>query len=145
MGAVRGCNFPEELLYNVENNVWARREADGNVTVGLTVYACALAGEIVACTPKKTGKAVEKDKSCATIESGKWVGPVKTPVAGEIVAVNDAIQAKPSAINQDPYGQGWVAKIKPANFDGDAGALKTGADALAAFEAKMAADNFKGC
>ena len=108
MGAVRGCNIPEDLMYNIESNVWAKREADGNVTVGLTSYACSLAGDIVSYTPKKVGKAVEKDKSCATVESGKWVGPVKTPVAGEVVAVNEAVTAKPGAINQDPYNQGWI-------------------------------------
>lgn len=145
MGAVRGCNFPEELFYNIENNVWARREADGTVTVGMTSYACSLAGEIVACTPKKTGKAVERDKSCATVESGKWVGPVKSPVAGEIVAVNDAVQAKPVTINQDPYNQGWIARLKPSNPEADLAALKTGAAAHAAYEEKMAADQFKGC
>jgi glycine cleavage system H protein len=145
MGMVRGCNFPDELGYNVENNVWARRESDGTVTVGMTSYACSLSGEIVACTPKKTGKSVEKDKSCATVESGKWVGPVKSPVAGEIVAVNDIAQAKPSTINQDPYGQGWVVRLKPSNPDVELAALKTGAAAHAAYEEKMAADQFTGC
>ncbi len=145
MGDVRGCNLPEDLFYNVDNNVWAKREADGNVAVGLTSYACSLAGEIVSYTPKKIGKAVEKDKSCATVESGKWVGPVKTPVAGEVVATNDAVAGKPGTINKDPYAQGWVVKIKPANWDADAATLKSGADALAAFEAKMQADSFKGC
>ncbi len=145
MGAVRGCNLPEDLFYNVDNNVWAKREADGNVSVGLTSYACSLAGEIVSYTPKKIGKAVEKDKSCATVESGKWVGPVKTPVAGEVVATNDAVAGKPGTINKDPYTQGWVVKIKPANWDADSATLKSGAAALAAFEAKMQADGFKGC
>ena len=74
MGAVRGCNLPDDLLYNVESNVWTRREADDNVTIGLTAYACSLAGGVVSYTPKKIGKAVEKDKSCTTVESGKWVG-----------------------------------------------------------------------
>ena len=145
MGAVRGCNLPDDLMYNVDSNVWARREADGNVTVGLTAYACSLAGEIVSYTPKKVGKAVEKDKSCATVESGKWVGPVKTPVAGEVVAVNEAVTAKPGTINRDPYTQGWVVKVKPANWDADIASLKTGAAAMASFEAKMQADGFKGC
>lgn len=145
MGAVRGCNIPDDLHYNIDNNVWAKREADGNVMVGLTSYACSLAGEIVSYTPKKTGKAIEKDKSCATVESGKWVGPVKTPVAGEVIATNDAVSTKPGTINKDPYGQGWIVKIKPTNWDGDSGSLKTGADALKAFEAKMDADGFKGC
>ncbi len=145
MGTVRGCNFPDDLYYSVDNNVWARREDDGTVTVGLTAYAGALAGQIVSYTPKKVGKSVKKDKSCATVESGKWVGPVKTPVAGEIVAINDKVAEKPALINEDPYGEGWVVKIRPENWDGDAADLKTGQDALAAFEAKMESEGFGGC
>ncbi|MCG5499574.1 glycine cleavage system protein GcvH [Ectothiorhodospira lacustris] len=145
MGAVKGCDLPEELQYSIDNNVWVRRGDDGNVTVGMTAYACALAGQVVSYTPKKAGKDVKKDKSCATVESGKWVGPAKTPISGEVVAVNDAVSASPGLINQDPYGEGWLVKIKPADWDGDAVDLKTGADALAAFQAKMDADGFKGC
>ena len=66
---------------------------------------------------------MEKDKSCATVESGKWVGPVKTPVVGEVVAINDAVAGKPGTINKDPYAQGWVVTIKPANWDADAATL----------------------
>ncbi|MDA8390327.1 MAG: glycine cleavage system protein GcvH [Gammaproteobacteria bacterium] len=145
MGAVRGCNIPEDLSYNVDNNVWARREADGTVTIGLTAYACSLAGEIVAYTPKKAGKDIAKDKSCATVESGKWVGPVKTPVTGAITAVNDAVASKPGLINKDPYGEGWVVKMKPSDWDGESKTLKTGGDALKAFDTKMEAEGFKGC
>lgn len=145
MAVVRGCNIPEDLSYNVENNVWARREADGTVTVGLTSYACSLAGEIVAYTPKKTGKEVAKDKSCATVESGKWVGPVKIPVTGEVTKTNEAVTAKPGLINKDPYGEGWVVRIKPTDWNADSTTLKTGQGALEAFEAKMQAEGFKGC
>ncbi|MFO8154523.1 MAG: glycine cleavage system protein H [Pseudomonadota bacterium] len=145
MGAVRGCDIPEDLMYNVDNNVWVRREDDGNVTVGMTSYACSLAGEIVSYTPKKVGKSVKADKSCTTVESGKWVGPVKTPVGGEVVATNDAVSANPGLINQDPYGDGWLVKIAPDNLDGDTAGLTTGADALSAFEKKMEADGFGGC
>ena len=145
MASVRGCNIPEDLSYNVDNNVWARREADGTVTVGLTAYACSLAGEIVAYTPKKAGKDIAKDKSCATVESGKWVGPVKTPVTGSVVAINDAVASKPGLINKDPYGEGWVMKMKPSDWDGESKSLKAGRDAVAAFEAKMDSEGFKGC
>lgn len=145
MGAVRGCNIPEDLLYNVDNNVWVRKEADGNVTVGLTSYACSLAGQIVSYTPKKVGKSVKADKSCATVESGKWVGPAKTPIGGDIVETNDKVAANPGLINEDPYGEGWLVKLSAENWDGDAASLKTGGDALAAFEAKMEADGFGGC
>jgi glycine cleavage system H protein len=145
MGAVRGCSIPEDLLYGVDSNVWIRQESDGTATVGLTSYACSLAGQIVSYTPKKEGKEVKKDKSCATVESGKWVGPVKTPVTGEVVATNEAVAANPGLINQDPYGAGWVVKIRPSDWSGDIASLKTGADALQAFEEKMNADGFGGC
>jgi glycine cleavage system H protein len=145
MASVKNCNLPDDLYYSVENNVWVRREEDGTVTLGMTAYACALAGEIVAYTPKKLGGSVALNKSAATVESGKWVGPVKSPVAGEVVAVNAAAAASPKSINADPYGNGWLVKIKPANWDADAGALVTGAAAMSAFEAKMASDGFAGC
>lgn len=145
MATVKGCNFPDDLYYNVENNVWARKEADGTVTLGMTAYAAALAGQIVSCTPKKVGRKVEKDKSASTVESGKWVGPVKAPVGGEVVEINEAVTSKPATINADPYGSGWMVRLKPADWDADAGALATGAAVVAAFEAKMNAEGFAGC
>lgn len=145
MAAVKGCDIPEDLSYNVESNVWARKEADGNVTIGMTSYAASLAGQIVSYTPKKVGKDVKQDKSCATVESGKWVGPAKSPVAGEVVEVNDAVSSNPGLINSDPYGQGWLVKIKPSDWDGESAGLVTGAAATSAFEKKMDADGFAGC
>jgi glycine cleavage system H protein len=145
MASVKNCKLPDDLLYNVENNVWARREADGTVTIGITAYACALAGEVVAYTPKKIGRAIELNKSLVTIESGKWVGPVKAPVSGEVVAINDALVSAPKGINADPYGGGWLVKLKPANWDAESGSLVTGAAVAAAFQAKMDADGFAGC
>jgi len=145
MATVKGCNFPDDLYYNVENNVWARREGDGSVVIGMTAYAAALAGQIVSCTPKKVGRGIELNKSAVTVESGKWVGPVKSPVAGEVVAVNDALAATPATINADPYGSGWMVKLKPSNWDADSAALVTGAAAGGAFEVKMNAEGFAGC
>ena len=69
----------------------------------------------------------------------------KTPVAGEVAAVNDVVAAKPSAINKDQYGEGWLIKLKPANLDAELGALVPGAAVAPAFEAKMNADGFAGC
>ena len=106
MASVKNCNLPDDLYYNVENNVWARKEADGTVTVGMTAYACALAGEIVAYTPKKAGRSIDQGKSLATVESGKWVGPAKVAAAGSVVAINEALVANPSTANADPYGEG---------------------------------------
>jgi glycine cleavage system H protein len=145
MSSAKGCNFPDDLYYNVENNVWARREADGMVTVGMTSYACALAGQIVSFTPKKAGKAIEQNKSVSTVESGKWVGPVKAPVGGEVVEVNGDLSGKPGTINADPYGAGWMVKMKPTNWDADSAALLTGSMVASTFEAKMNAEGFGGC
>ncbi len=145
MATVRGCNLPDDLFYNVDNNVWARREGDGTLTIGMTAYACSLAGEIVSYTPKKVGKSIEQNKSVTTVESGKWVGPVKAPVAGEILAINDAVAAKPGTINADPYASGWLVKLKPTNWDGESAGLVTGGAVATAFEAKMNADGFGGC
>jgi glycine cleavage system H protein len=144
MGAVRGCDIPDDLSYNVENNVWAKQDGD-TVTVGMTSYAAALAGQIVSYTPKKVGKSVKKDKSCATVESGKWVGPAKSPIAGEVLEINDAVSSKPSLINDDPYGEGWLVKIKADDWAGDSAGLVSGGDAASAFESKMDADGFDGC
>lgn len=145
MATVRGCNLPDDLYYNIDNNVWARREADGTLTVGMTAYACSLAGEIVSYTPKKAGKEIEQNKSVCTVESGKWVGPVKAPVTGEILATNPDVAAKPGTINADPYGSGWLVKMKPSNWDGDSAGLATGGAVATGFEAKMNGDGFAGC
>ncbi len=121
MAIVEGCNIPEDLLYDVDPEVnaftWAKDNGDGTYTVGLTSVAAAMAGRLVAYTPKKAGKVIERRKSIATIESGKWVGPVPTPLSGEIVEVNEALKANPTLANDDPYGAGWIAKIKPTNPD----------------------------
>ena len=132
MPVVNGCNLPEDLLYVVEKHVWARRDGD-LVTVGLTDVAQNMAKTIIAVTPKAAGKPVRKGRNVATVESGKWVGPVPAPVGGEIVEVNQALTATPGLINSDPYGEGWVAKLRPDNWDADAADLVTGADGVAAY------------
>ena len=109
MTTVNNCNLPEDLYYVVGKHVWARPEGE-LVTVGMTDVAQSLAKTIVAVTAKAPGKAVQKGRNIATVESGKWVGPLTAPISGEIVAVNDALMVSPSLINSDPYGAGWVAR-----------------------------------
>ncbi|MFN3813254.1 MAG: glycine cleavage system protein H [Aquificaceae bacterium] len=121
MAVVNGCNIPEDLLYDVEQEsnafTWAKDNGDGTFTIGLTSVAAAMAGRLVAYTPKKVGKAIERRKSVATIESGKWVGPVPSPLSGEVTEVNEALRTNPALANDDPYGAGWIAKIKPSSPD----------------------------
>jgi len=145
MTSVRGCDLPDNLLYDVENHVWFAELGDGTVRLGMTSVAAAMAGQLVAVTPKKAGRGVQAGKSCATIESGKWVGPARSAAAGKIVAVNQTVVDKPDTANTDPYGEGWLVVIQPEDWDSVRPNLVTGADLEARYEAKMAADGFPGC
>jgi glycine cleavage system H protein len=145
MPDVRGCHLPDDLLYDVDNHIWFREMGDGTVRLGMTTVATAMAGQLVAFTPKKAGRSVEAGKSCATVESGKWVGPAKSAAAGEIVAVNQEMVERPSLANEDPYEAGWLVVIKPTDWAAARAGLVPGAQVAAAYEAKMAADGFAGC
>lgn len=138
---IRGYGFPAGLLYDVANHCWYRPEADGSVTLGMDAVAVALAGEILAYTPKRVGLEVEAGRSCAVIESGKWVGPVRCVVAGAMMAVNEALMARPSLANRDPYGAGWIARVMPADRAPMVGLL-TGNALEAAYRDWMAAEDF---
>lgn len=135
MAILNHCNLPEELYYLVDKHVWARPEADGTVTVGITDVAQHLARQLVSATVKKTPRPVDKGRSVATLESGKWVGPVPAPVSGEIVAVNQEVVSNPTVINRDPYGEGWIVRLRPNNWDEDRAGLVTGAEGIAAYRA----------
>lgn len=145
MANVRGCNLPDDLLYDVENHIWYREMPDGNVKLGMTTVATAMAGQLVAYTPKKVGRSVDAGKSCATVESGKWVGPAKSAAAGTVAQVNEALVAKPSLANEDPYGEGWLVILKPTDWAAVKATLTPGAEVAPRYEAKMAADGFAGC
>ena len=145
MANVRGCNLPDELLYDVENHIWYQELPDGNIRLGMTTVATAMAGQLVAYTPKKVGRSVDAGKSCATVESGKWVGPAKSAAGGSIAEVNEALVAKPSLANEDPYGAGWLVILKPTDWASVKATLTPGAQVAPKYEAKMAADGFAGC
>lgn len=145
MAMVLGCDLPDELLYDVENNMWYQENDDGTLTVGMTAVAMAMAGPLVAVTPKKVGRKVKPGKSCATIESGKWVGPAKLASGGEVVEINEALVASPVMANNGPYTDGWLLKVKPEEWAGVKPQLITGDAIPAAYEAKMRADDFAGC
>ena len=145
MANVRGCNLPDDLLYDVENHIWYQEMPDGNVKLGMTTVATAMAGQLVACTPQKVGRSVDAGKSCATVESGKWVGPAKSAVGGTVAQVNDELTAKPALANEDPYGKGWLVILKPTDWGTVKATLTPGSQVAAKYEAKMAADGFAGC
>ena len=145
MPKVRGCDLPDALLYDVDNHIWYREIPDGNVKLGMTAVATAMAGQLGAYTPKKVGRGVDAGKSCATVESGKWVGPAKSVVAGTVAEVNEELAAKPALANEDPYGAGWLVVLKPTDWAGVKATLTPGSQVAPKYEAKMAADGFAGC
>ena len=145
MAQVRGCDLPDELLYDVENNIWYRENEDATITVGMTSIATAMAGQIVAITPKKAGRNVSPGRSCATVESGKWVGPAKLMSGGKVIEVNSDVVATPNLANSEPYGKGWLLKMQIEDWPSIKSQLTQGNNVAEPYEAKMEADGFAGC
>ncbi len=135
MAVLNNCNIPDDLIYWVREHVWVRPEEDGTITIGMTDAAQHLAGIIVNANPKKVGRKVKKGRSAGTVESGKWVGPIKSPVNGVIVAANDAVKADPTILNRDPYGEGWFVRIQPDDWEADSADLVSGEQAMADYQA----------
>jgi glycine cleavage system H protein len=106
-------SYPEELLYHPEHD-WTRVEG-GSATFGITWYAQDALGEVVFFEPPEVGTEVAADKPYAEVESVKAVSDVYAPLSGEITEVNEAVSETPETINDDPYGEGWLVKVKLSN------------------------------
>ncbi len=104
------ASYPEELKYHQEHD-WARIEGD-EATFGITWFAQDALGEVVFFDPPEVGSTVTKDGAYAEVESVKAVSDVFAPLSGEVLAVNDALEDAPEKINEDPYGDGWLVKVK---------------------------------
>jgi glycine cleavage system H protein len=107
------ASYPEDLLYHAEHD-WARIDPGdpGQATLGITWYAQDSLGEVVFFDPPVLGATLTKDAPYAEVESVKAVSDVIAPLSGEIVAVNEALPDNPVAINEDPYGEGWLVKVR---------------------------------
>lgn len=112
MAFVYACELPDELWFQVEQDVWVAELSDGTVRMGMTDPAQTRAGRILQIRVRE-GKTVVPGKSMATIESGKWVGPVPAPMPGTILKANSEVLADPNLINRDPYGRGWLLQFRP--------------------------------
>lgn len=104
-------NHPKELKYTREHE-WVRDNGDGTVTVGITDFAQNELGDIVFVEIDKVGESVDKDDTFGTVEAVKTVSELYMPVSGEILEWNEALEDEPELINEDPYGKGWMIKIK---------------------------------
>jgi glycine cleavage system H protein len=145
MPVVNGCPLPDDLYYDVENQLWYRDLGDGLVEVGITAVAAAMAGKVLAVTPKRAGRRLEAQKACAVVESGKVVGSARVAFAGLVERSNEPLMDRPALINKDPYGAGWLVVVRPDDWTAAKAALIRGVDVADAYRAKMAAEDFSGC
>jgi len=105
-------DFPEELKYTPQHQ-WVRVEGDGSATIGITDFAQEELGEIVYVDHPAVGDSIEKDASFGEVESNKTSSDVYAPCSGQILEVNSVLDEDPGRLNSDPYGDGWMIKIRP--------------------------------
>jgi glycine cleavage system H protein len=119
------ASYPDELIYHAEHD-WARLEGE-QATFGITWYAQDSLGEVVFFDPPEVGATIARDASYAEVESVKAVSDVIAPLSGEVTEVNEALADAPERINEDPYGEGWLVKVKLSD-PGEAEGLLSAAD-----------------
>jgi len=133
-----GCDIPEELYYHPEQDCWIRFEGADRATLGMTDVAQTLAGRLMYVRFKAVGRMIKAGKIAATIESAKWIGPFRMPFDAELLEVNQAaFTSDILTANKDPYGAGWLVKVRllePANARQD---LITGKEAVAFLQKKI--------
>jgi glycine cleavage system H protein len=110
--------LPGDLQYTTDHE-WLRREDDGNVTVGITDHAQSALGDLVYVELPEVNQEVESGGDMAVVESVKAASDVYAPIGGTVVAVNEALTDDPEAINNDPYGEGWIVKLEPSGDEGE--------------------------
>lgn len=104
-------NLPNDLKYN-KSHEWARNNGDGTLTLGITDHAQELLGDLVFVELPEVGQSVAAGGECAVVESVKAASDVYSPAAGEVIETNEALADSPELINEDPYGEGWILKLR---------------------------------
>lgn len=144
MATIRGFEIPESLFYLIERHVWVQSVAEGVARVGLTPVAYRLLRySLVAISvrPKLLGQEAPKGRSVAMVESLKYNGPVPAPFTGIVLRANPLVEAHPERAAADPYGEGWIVEMQPADWAAASAELLTGAAALAAYRALLESQN----
>jgi glycine cleavage system H protein len=127
-------NVPADLRY-MKSHEWARLEADGTITIGISDHAQQALGDLVFAEVPEAGRRIAAGEACAVVESVKAASDVYSPVSGEVVAANADLGGQPELINQDPYGAGWLMRIRPDDKSQFAALLDA-----AGYEAALAAE-----
>ncbi len=126
---IEHCEFPEDLLYDPEGLVWARPLESGDVLVGITSIHAALVGPVMKISAKPLAASYAEHAAIGFLESGKYFGPIRTPVPGVLREVNAAVLAKPRTLTDASYEDGWFARLRPTNFEQDRRGLRSAMDA----------------
>ena len=124
------CNFPEGVMYDLDNFVWIKTDEEDRslITLGVTPILISLAGKLTRIKLRDIGTTIDKNKSVGSIESIRYFGMVRSPVKGEITAVNDALKDSPKIANDFPYTDGWFVKVRipDSNMNMDSGLKNSG-------------------
>ena len=123
--------LPEDLYYQ-KDHTWMKVEGE-TVRVGIDDFGQQSAGKILFVRLRSPGKIVKQDKSIGSIESGKWVGSIKSPIDGEIIEINEKLKDDPALLNSAPYTDGWMAVIKPIAIEDNKKSLISGAENIKAW------------
>jgi len=142
---IKGCVIRKDLYYLVTDHTWVRTEDDGTVIIGMTDVAQNMAGELLHAKIKKVGTKRPKGRPIATVESSKWVGPVKTPLSGEITEVNEKVQKDATLVNKSPYDEGWLVRVMPSDLETELAEMTTGDAAVEAYREKFETEDLKAC
>jgi len=138
MASVRGFEFPDDLLYLVEHDTWVRLEAGGEATIGITSLGAYISGEFIEFMARPVGEAIERERAFGILEMSKVIRSARAPIAGTITAINNLVRSEPTLINTDPYGAGWLVRMRPSAWESDICSLVTGARIAPAVESYMA-------
>jgi glycine cleavage system H protein len=142
MVTLQDNDFPDDLLYDFDNQIWYSPLDGGVLRAGFTSWAAKLMGEVLVFTPKRIGRSFEKGRYFAVVEGGKWVGSARAAFDGVVVAHNPLLVDDPSLLNSDAYGNGWMLTVRPTGDGWNAG-LVTGDAIRPAFEAWFSTGAYK--
>lgn len=136
--------MPLNYYYEIEKHVWVRVDGDNSVTLGFTDVA-QTKGTMLHVSYKPTDVKYPRGKSVAVIESAKWLGSLRTPIAGKLISVNETLLKDPKLINKSPYNRGWLVQQEPDNLEEDLSLLVTGEEAISSYENYMSEHNVDDC
>ena len=119
----KNMEFPLDLHYHSSNHMWAKKNDDGEVTVGIDALALDSLGEIAYLSLKEVGTTVKKGETFGSLESAKMTTEIFSPVSGVISSLNESVEPNPHLINEHPYEGGWLMKLTPTNWDSESQSL----------------------